>query len=72
MAKKDEHKKNKSNMVNTCKKATSLILDYLSEELDSETNQSFEDHLSECPDCVAFLNTYKKTMELTRKFIEKK
>jgi anti-sigma factor RsiW len=35
-------------------------------ELDPETVASFEDHLRLCPDCVAFLNTYKKTVQATR------
>ena len=52
--------------VDTCKQATSLILDYLTGELDSKTKRAFEEHLIECPDCVAFLNTYKKTIQSTR------
>jgi len=35
-------------------------------ELDPETVAAFEDHLRLCPDCVAFLNTYKKTVQVTR------
>lgn len=56
----------------TCKDATDLILDYLSRELDSETTAEFEEHLSKCPDCVAFLNTYKKTIQLTKSFLKGK
>jgi hypothetical protein len=29
----------------------------------------FEEHLRVCPDCVAFLNTYKKTLELAKSFL---
>ena len=50
----------------TCKRVTSLIMDYLNAELDPETTQAFEKHLSECPDCVAFINTYKKTVKVTQ------
>jgi hypothetical protein len=32
--------------------------------------RSFERHLAICPDCVAFLKTYKKTIELTRSFVD--
>ena len=58
--------------VDTCRHATDLLLDFLSGELDPETGSEFEKHLEVCPDCVAFLNTYKKTIELTRSFLHKK
>jgi hypothetical protein len=29
----------------------------------------FEEHLRACPDCVSFLNTYKKTLELAKSFL---
>src|ERR1700756_3199822 len=48
-----------------CERVTSLIIDYLNEELDRETTLAFEEHLSVCPDCIAFLNTYKKTIQAT-------
>lgn len=47
-----------------CKKATSLIQDYITSEVEPDTAKEFEKHLSTCPDCVAFLNTYKKTTDL--------
>lgn len=58
--------------VETCKDATNLLLEFMSGELDPETNLEFEKHLEVCPDCVAFLNTYRKTVELTRSFLSKK
>lgn len=45
-----------------CERATSLIADYLSDELDAETRSALDTHLSKCDDCVAFLNTYKRTV----------
>ncbi len=52
----------------TCKE---LILDHLSEYLDgtlgSELVQDFERHLGLCPACVAYLNTYKRTQDFTRR-----
>ncbi len=52
----------------TCKE---LILDHLGEYLDgtlsSELVQDFERHLRLCPSCVAYLNTYKRTQEFTRR-----
>ena len=55
-----------------CKDITDLILDYLTEQLDAKTASAYEEHLHVCPDCVAFLRTYKKTMELTRQFLKGK
>jgi anti-sigma factor RsiW len=45
-----------------CKDEALLIVDYLNGEFNSETNTAFEMHLSVCPDCVALLNTYRKTI----------
>ncbi len=59
----------KTDNVDTCRDATNLILEFLSGELDPEINSEFEKHLEACPDCVAFLNTYKKTMEITKRFL---
>ncbi len=49
-----------------CREITDLLLDYMTGELDPETVAAFEAHLRLCPDCVAFLNTYKKTVQATR------
>ena len=53
----------------TCAAETSLIGDYLSDSLDSLQRQAFEAHLQACPDCLAFLATYKKTIAVTRTFL---
>ena len=53
----------------TCKKATSLIGAYVRANLSSQMSLLFEEHLRVCPDCVAFLNTYKKTLELAKSFL---
>jgi hypothetical protein len=49
-----------------CDHITDLILDYLTEELDPGTTSEFEKHMRICQDCVAFLNTYKKSVQVTR------
>ena len=66
MAKKAQVGRVNSKKVDTCKQATSLILDHLTGELDSKTARLFEEHLMICPDCVAFLNSYKETIKFTR------
>ena len=50
----------------TCQQITSLILDYVTEELDPQTTLAFKAHLRKCPDCIAFLSTYQKTVHAAR------
>jgi len=52
----------KSEKAITCKQVTQLIIDYINNELDAKATKTFEVHLKDCNDCVAFLNTYKKTI----------
>lgn len=49
----------------SCKEIGDLVLGYLRDELTASTRREFERHLKVCPDCVSFLNTYKKTIEIT-------
>lgn len=46
-----------------------MILDFLADYLDGtlspEVLADLERHLQDCQPCVAYLNTYKKTRELT-------
>jgi anti-sigma factor RsiW len=46
-----------------------LIADYLTGSLDPTVLAAFEEHLGQCPDCAAFLNTYKKTIEAAKSFL---
>jgi anti-sigma factor RsiW len=50
----------------TCQQITALILDYLTGELNAETALAFKAHLRKCPDCIAFLSTYQKTVHAAR------
>jgi predicted anti-sigma-YlaC factor YlaD len=47
----------------TCEQVTQLIRDYLQGELSPEMVAKFEEHLRLCADCLAFLNTYKQTVQ---------
>ena len=49
----------------TCKQIADLVLGYLNNQLSPRIKRDFEQHLDICPDCVSFLQTYKKTVELT-------
>lgn len=50
----------------TCKEFTELIADYVTDQLKPSLKREFERHLKICPDCVNFLNTYKKTVSVKR------
>jgi Putative zinc-finger len=56
--------------ITSCKEEVTLIGDYLSSSLSNRVGAAFETHMQACPDCVAFLQTYKKTMEATRAFLK--
>jgi Putative zinc-finger len=50
----------------TCKQIADLVCNYLNDTLAPRVKRDFNQHLTICPDCVAFLNTYKKTVATTR------
>jgi Putative zinc-finger len=45
----------------TCKQMTTLVFDYVNDNLSANVRRDFLQHLRICPDCVSFLNTYNKT-----------
>ena len=49
----------------TCQDVIGLLIEYLEVTLSAEVLAAFERHLQDCPPCVAFLNTYRKTQDLT-------
>ena len=53
----------------TCRQETDFLARYLAAELHGKTLEAFEHHLTLCPDCVAFIETYKATIALTREFL---
>ena len=50
---------------NTCKEIADLMTDYLADKLRPNVKQEFAKHLSICPDCISFVNTFKKTVQST-------
>jgi anti-sigma factor RsiW len=54
-----------------CKEEIDLIAAYLGDDLPSAARSEFETHLKACPDCAAFLATYKKTIAITRSFLQR-
>lgn len=53
-----------------CKDIVDNIIGYIEAELDYETLVQLETHLNMCPECTAFVNTYKKMLRLTGKLRE--
>jgi anti-sigma factor RsiW len=49
----------------TCQQVAALLVDYVAEDMDPQTRTVFEAHLRDCPECVAFLATYKETIRAT-------
>ena len=47
-----------------CREFTEFLHDYLFGNLPAEERAEFDRHLAECPWCVAYLDSYRKTIEL--------
>jgi Predicted transmembrane transcriptional regulator (anti-sigma factor) len=54
-----------------CKDVVENIIGYIEAELDYRTLEELEKHLHECPECQAFVRTYKRMLELTGKLRER-
>ena len=54
-----------------CRDVVENILDYIDAELDYKTMLELESHLDECPECEAFVKTYRRMLELTGKLRER-
>jgi len=54
----------------SCQQLIDFCVDYLDGELPNDEELRFRRHLSQCPDCVAFFETYRKTAEVTREALE--
>jgi hypothetical protein len=49
----------------TCRDVIGLVADYLESALGPEPVEAFDEHLDGCEECVAYVNTYRTTRELT-------
>jgi hypothetical protein len=65
---KHERSKSRGSSQN-CRDEVEFIGDYLGNNLSAAERLAFETHLNTCPDCAAFLTTYKKTVAVTRSFL---
>jgi predicted anti-sigma-YlaC factor YlaD len=46
----------------TCKELVELVTEFLDEELDSDTEERFRDHLAMCDGCERYLDQVKETI----------
>ncbi|MGB7291364.1 MAG: hypothetical protein WBD99_04245 [Thermodesulfobacteriota bacterium] len=53
-----------------CKDVVENIVDYIEAELDDKTLQELKKHQYDCPECKAFVRTYRKMLQLTVKLKE--
>ena len=49
-----------------CREFTEFLHEYLFENLPAEQRAEFDKHLSECPACIAYLDSYQKTIQLEK------
>ncbi len=50
-----------------CRQIAELLGDYLDGSLPRETRELIDFHIDGCAPCVAFLNTYRGTVDVARK-----
>jgi anti-sigma factor RsiW len=48
----------------TCREFIDFIMSWLDGELEPDVRRSFARHLDMCPDCVDYLESYQRTVEL--------
>jgi len=54
----------------SCKHLVDLVADYMEEALSDEARAQFEQHLSECGYCTAYVEQLKVTITLTKALSE--
>jgi len=51
----------------TCRELAELLIDYVQGDMDVDLHENIRRHLCACPPCETFLETYRITIQLTRK-----
>ena len=54
----------------TCREFADFMMDYLSDELSTESRALFEYHLSLCINCRRYLASYQETVKLGKRAFE--
>ena len=47
-----------------CKEVTDILCDYMDNTLEAKVKSELDEHFKDCPPCVAFFNTYKKSTHI--------
>jgi anti-sigma factor RsiW len=50
----------------TCRDFVEFLIEYFSGDLAEAERTAFEAHLAECPECLVYLETYQKTIQLVK------
>jgi anti-sigma factor RsiW len=50
----------------TCQEIAEFLMDYVDNALPGTQRAIFEEHLAECPECVAYFESYKMTVNLSK------
>lgn len=50
----------------TCQEIADFLRQYLEGELTPSQQETFEKHLQECPDCMAYLESYAMTIKASQ------
>jgi len=53
-----------------CREFTEFMMAYLERELPKAQRTSFEEHIRDCPPCLAYLDSYKETVALGKRVCE--
>ena len=54
----------------TCREMVEFLADYLDGALPGASRREFDEHLDECPDCQAYLESYSITIRLVRQSLD--
>ena len=54
----------------TCREFADFMMDYLSDQLSSESRAQFEHHASLCANCRKYLTSYEETVKLGKRAFE--
>ena len=53
---------------NECARVFALLSEYLDQELPAATCDELEQHLGGCPQCIEFIHSLKRSIELCRQY----